>query len=139
MDRETNKHADRHANRQTDRQTNRQGEQKTERQRDKQTDRQTDVSPWSRSIAWLPKRFPETNSLIDILTASVSDMGTVGYSLQQALPSQFTLSSLLSTNKVQQKLTSQSVKSEVQSRIDSTASVREAACLRSLQGKGSGA
>ena len=66
-------------------------------------------------------------------------MGTVGYSLQQALPSQFTLSSLLSTNKVQQKLTSQSVKSEIQSRIDTTASVREAAHLRSLQGKGSGA
>ena len=71
----------------------------------------------------LPKRFPETNSLIDIVTTSASDMGTVGYSLQQALPSQITLSSLLSTNKVQQKLTSQSVKSEIQSRIDTTASV----------------
>ena len=88
---------------------------------------------------WLPKWFPETNSLIDILTTSASDMGTVGYSLQHALPSQFTLSSLLSTNKVQQKLTSQSVKSEIQSRIDTTASVKAAACLRSLQGKGSGA
>ena len=86
---------------------------------------------------WLPKRFPETNSLIDILITSASDMGTVGYSLQQELPSQFTLSSLLSTNKVQQKLTRQSVKSETQSRIDTTADVREAARLRSLQEKGS--
>ena len=52
------------------------------------------VSSWARSIVWLPKRFPETNSLIDILTTSASDMGTVGYSLQQALPSEFTLSNL---------------------------------------------
>ena len=84
------------------------------------------VSSWARSIVWLQKQFLETNSLIDILTTSASDMGTVGYSLQQALPSQ-------------QKLTSQSVKSEIQSRIDTTASVRKAACLRSLQRKGSGA
>ena len=65
--------------------------------------------------------------------------GTVGHSLQQTIRPDCSVLSLSKENMVQRRLTNQLMKSMVDTRIDTAASARESARLRSLQGRGVGA
>ena len=101
------------------------------------------VSCWSQSLHVLPERFPELRSQIDSFICDIispnSPENSLCYQLQQSLdPGQVFTDLLTCTGKLQHRLTDKLMKFQFSTTLE-RAPMKDAARLRSLQGKGAGA
>ena len=98
------------------------------------------LSSWAFSIKELPLRFPILQPLIDAITNASPIESSIGKELQQALPSNKSLLVLAShSTKLQHRLTEEFMETKINCLMEDTPTTRDAARLRSLQGKGAGA
>ena len=101
------------------------------------------VSGWVNSLQVLPDRFPDLQpqvaSVISQTMSPSAQEDSIDHHLQQCVcPGQALTDPVFNTKRLQHKVTEKQTKSQVQYIIDNS-SIKDAARLRSLQGKCSGA
>ena len=98
------------------------------------------LSSWAFSIKELPLRFPILQPLIDAMTNGSPIESPIGKELQQALPLNKSLLVVAShSTKLQHRLTEEFMETKINCLMEDAPTSRDAARLRSLQGKGAGA
>ena len=96
------------------------------------------VSSWAHSLVQLPKSFKDIQDSVDLLVENRQDAtpGSIGFELKQSLPYSKSLEDLLSNTKgLQKKLSQNHFNTITPELLGNTNSLRQAARLRSLQGK----
>ena len=94
---------------------------------------------WVHSMLILPQRFPDISSIVYDLISQHGTEESISHALHLVTPPNYSLSNLGFETKLQRKLTDNFVKSEVSERINLAPNPKEAARLRSIQGRGAGA
>ena len=100
------------------------------------------VASWAHSLRVLPNHFPDLEPIVNSVTrqalSSACRDKSIALELRQCLNPGQVLTDLAETKKQQHKLTDKELNLQVQDMIEHS-STEDTACLRSLQGRGSGA
>ena len=98
------------------------------------------LSSWVHTLVHLPIRYPDLKSALDLLVNSNGVEESIAFSLMQAGSDGTDITEMIQVpTKLQQRLTRQHAKEKTSAMIEKAPSQRDAARLRSIQGKGAGA